>query len=130
MPRAPRSSTATPPAVQEAAKRATIPSRPVIQHTSLFRATLQQLRSKATDALASADMALTAAASERDHEMDAAKRAYDAACSVAASRFEAIRSELDAERADCICELDGIDAAMSVTAPAAANVVQISQAAE
>ncbi len=69
----------TPVAVAE--KSASIPKRPVIQHTKLLQASLH--------------------ASERDREIEFAQQ-----------KFDAIREGLDAERADIITSIDGIEAAL------------------
>lgn len=89
----------TPVAVAE--KSASIPKRPVIQHTKLLQASLQMERQKANEALHLADTALAIAASERDREIEFAQQ-----------KFDAIREGLDAERADIITSMDGIEAAL------------------
>ena len=119
MTRAARSTTFSAPAVKDAAKRAAIPTRPIIGHTNLFRAELQAALSKANNALLSADNALSSAADDRDM-----------AVSLANQKYEAIRVGVDAERSDIILNIEGIEAALVAINPAPANVVQISQAAE
>lgn len=99
-------------AVSAAAAIATIPSRQVIPHTKLFKASLQIAYDAANNALAGADQALAAAAGERDAMIELAK-----------DRYEAIRVELDAERADIKTNLTGIEAAMAAIEPKASNVV-------
>jgi hypothetical protein len=89
----------TPVAVAE--KSAAIPKRPVIQHSKLLYASLQMELEKANNVLHAADTALTIAASERDREVEFAHQ-----------KFDAIREGLDAERADIITSIDGIEAAL------------------
>ena len=107
-----------PKAVTEAESNATIPSRPVIQHTKLLRAELQVKLNNANGALAVADTALTTAAGERD-----------AAIELASKRFDAIREELDAERTDILGSIKGIEAALAAT-EAKSNVEPIRQPVE
>lgn len=105
-----------PAAVAEAEKRSSIPKRPVIQHTALFRAELQAALNVANNEMVQADSALSSAADERDM-----------AVALANQKFEAIRAGLDAERADILLKTAGIEAALKATEPAAetapANVV-------
>lgn len=89
----------TPVAVAE--KSASIPKRPVIQHTKLLYASLQMELEKANNALHAADTALAIAASDRDREVEFVNQ-----------KFAAIREGLDAERADIITAIDGIEAAL------------------
>jgi hypothetical protein len=117
------------PAVQEATKRASIPKRPVIEHTKLFRASLQLELQAANAALAVADRDLTNAAAERDEAEETAQRAYDASVAFARQRFDTIRTQVDAERDDILREINGIEAAMDATTPAS-NVVPMTAAAE
>lgn len=109
------------PAVTEAKKRATIPTRPVIRHTSLFRAELQAALNRANGALLNADNALSVAADDRDAEI-----------SLANQRFDAIRAQIDAERDDILNNIAGIEAALAATAPkdAGSNVEPIRQPVE
>lgn len=124
-----RAKTTTPvDPVEAAAKRATIPTRPVIEHTKLFRASLQVQQSAATDALSLVDRDLVHAADTRAEEMEAANRAYGMAMALADQKYDAIRTELDAERVAIISVIDSIDAALAKLDPAPAdesNVVQI-----
>jgi len=99
------------PAVAEAKRRATIPSRPVIQHTGLLRAELQASLNRANGALLQADSALSVAADDRDMDIALANQRYDA-----------IREGIDAERTDILRSIAGIEAALSATADKA-NVV-------
>lgn len=105
-------------AVAEAEINATIPSRPVIQHTKLLRAELQAAHIKANNALLSADAALSAAADSRDADI-----------ALANQRFDAIREELDAERTDILSSIKGIEAALAAT-EAKSNVEPIRQPVE
>lgn len=133
--RSPVKSSAASSAVTEARRRSSIPSRPVIEHTALLRAELQAQRSVTLDALASADMGLEVEAGIRDAAAEAAERAYDLALTaasnvrsnsmaIATERFRAARAELDAERADIIRAMEGIEAALAATEPKA-NIVQL-----
>ena len=97
---------ASAPAVTEAKKRATIPTRPVIQHTSLFRAELQAALRRANGALLNADNALSVAADDRDADM-----------ALVSQRFDAIRAQIDAERDDILRNIAGIEAALAATSP-------------
>jgi len=108
----------TPPAVTEAKRKATIPSRPVIEHTKLLRAELQAAHIKASNALLSADAALSAAADSRDADI-----------ALANQRFDAIRAEVDAERDDILASIKGIEAALAATEPKS-NVEPIRQPVE
>lgn len=83
-----------------------IPKRQVIQHTKLFKAELNVALQSANNALAAADLALTAAAGERDMAIELANQ-----------RFAAIRSELDDERIDALTKITGIEAAMAAMEP-------------
>jgi hypothetical protein len=94
-------------AVAEATANATIPSRPVIQHTKLLRAELQVRLSSANGALTTADTALVVAAQDRD-----------AAIELANQRYAAIRAEIDAERDDVLTTIAGLEAALHATKPA------------
>lgn len=94
------------PAVTEAKKRATIPTRPVIQHTNLFRAELQAALRRANGALLNADNALSVAADDRDADM-----------ALVSQRFDAIRAQIDAERDDILRNIAGIEAALAATLP-------------
>ena len=105
-------------AVQEASKRASIPKRPVIEHTKLFRAELQAALSAANNELMAADSALVSAADDRDMSISLANQKYDA-----------IREGVDADRADILLKITGIAAALAATAPAS-NVVPMTTAAE
>lgn len=118
-----------PKAVAEAESNATIPSRPVIEHTKLFRAERQIERKAMNDALAAVDHQLETEAGIRDAAIEAADRAYELAMeaahnaregahALATERFNAIRAEKDEERADIIRTLEGIEAALAATAPA------------
>lgn len=105
------------PPVAEAKRRATIPTRPVIQHTSLFRAELQAALNRANGALLNADAALSVASDDRDMEVALANQRYDA-----------IRGQIDAERSDILKNIAGIEAALAATAPVEAtkpNVVPL-----
>lgn len=101
-------------AVVEARKRATIPTRPVIEHSKLFRAELQAALNKANSALLNADSALSVAADDRDTDVTLANQ-----------RFDAIRAGLDLERADINRTIGGIEAALKATEPAPSNVVAL-----
>lgn len=101
-------------AVKEARKRATVPTRPVIEHSKLFRAELQAALNKATSALLNADSALSVAADDRDTDITLANQRYDA-----------IRLGLDAERADIHRTIGGIEAALKATEPQSSNVVAL-----
>lgn len=105
-----------PAPVTTAVKSASIPKRPVIQHTKLLTATLQAELRKASGALQEADMSLSLAAQERDD-----------AISLANGRFDLIRQGLDAERADIISAMDGLEAALKSMASKPDNVVSIAQ---
>ncbi|MGV8950105.1 MAG: hypothetical protein ACOH2M_03305 [Cypionkella sp.] len=107
-----------PPPAKIAEARATIPTRPVIAHTKLFRAEMQVQHQALNNALANVDHALTAAAGERD-----------AAVELANMRFAVIRAELDAERGDVLRNLDGVEAALDAT-EAKTNVEPIRQPIE
>ena len=113
-----RTNSKTTPAVQEAQKRASIPKRPVIEHTKLFRAELQAALSAANNELMAADSALVSAADDRDMSI-----------SLANQKFEAIREGVDADRTDILLKITGIAAALAATAPAS-NVVPMTAAAE
>lgn len=102
--------------VAAAAKAATIPKRPVIQHTKLLTATLQAELRKAQGALQEADMALSIAAQDRDD-----------AINLANARFDAIREGLDQERVDIIRTIDGIEAGLKAMSSQADNVVPLAQ---
>lgn len=115
----PKKAPPKPIAVAQAEKAATLPTRPVIQHTQLFRAELQVRLSKANGQLSEADLALTNAAAARD-----------AAIELANQKYEAIRSELDAERQDIMTELAGIEAALTATAPKAHTMAQVEMGEE
>lgn len=108
--------TKKPTPVAAATKAATIPKRPVIQHTKLLTATLQAELRKAQGALQEADMALSIAAQDRDD-----------AINLANARFDAIREGLDQERVDIIRTIDGIEAGLKAMAPQADNVVPLAQ---
>ena len=108
--------TKKPAPVTTAAKGASIPKRPVIQHTKLLTATLQAEHRKAQGALQEADMALSLAAQERDD-----------AINLANAKFEAIREGLDAERRDIITSIDMLESALKASAPKADNVVPIAK---
>lgn len=107
-----RKTPSKPAAVVTAEKKAAIPKRQVVQHTKLLRAALQVEQSAKTDALALVDRNLVHASDGRDEAKAAAKRAYDMACTLADQTFDAIRAELDVERADIIQSLEGIEAAL------------------
>lgn len=119
----PRKTKTPPPAVTEAKRKATIPARPVIAHTNLFRAELQASLVKANNALLNADNALSVAADDRDADISMAKQ-----------RFEAIRCQLDAERNDILRNIAGIEAALTATEiakpDAMSNVEPIRQSVE
>ena len=112
--RQPPATAAAPSAVAQAKRRASIPSRPVIQHTALLRAELQASLNRATGALLQADSALSVAADDRD--MDIA---------LANQRYAAIREGIDAERDDIVRSIAGIEAALAATGEPKANVIQI-----
>jgi len=99
-------------AVEDAQKRATIPTRPVIQHTALLRAELQAALNKATSALLKADNELSVAADDRDTDI-----------ALATKRFDAIRLQIDAERNDLHRAITGIEAALQATGEQPSNVV-------
>ena len=133
-PRPPRK----PKAVAEAESSATIPSRPVIEHTKLLRATLQVERKATNDALALVDLEMQTeagvldAATEAAHQkyllaMQAAQAAYDGELVLANERHKAISAQLNEERNDLTRKLDGIEAALAATEakPAASNVEPI-----
>lgn len=111
-----RKSPPQPLAVARAEEKAKLPTRPVIEHTKLFRAHLQMEHSKANAALSEADLALANAASERDSLIELAKQ-----------KFDAIRAQLDSERHDIITTLTGIEAAMKAISPPAETVAQIEE---
>lgn len=125
---APRAKTTTPvDPVEAAAKRATIPTRPVIEHTKLFRAELQVQMAAVNCALDQVEHTLATAAGERDAAIEAADGAYDLAMAaagktrkgaveLASQRFDAIRANLDKEQADLRHKKDGIEAALERTA--------------
>lgn len=130
-------------AVKDAKERASIPSRPVIEHTKLLRATLQVERKATNDALAAVDLEMEVEAGARDAAIEAADRAYDLAMeaafnaregthALANERHNAIRAQLDEERNDLIRKLDGIEAALTATEakPTASNVEPIRSAVE
>lgn len=111
------------PAVVKAAKaRATIPTRPVIDRTKLFRAEMQVELQAHTSALANVDHAITAADCD-----------CDAAIELAQQRRLIIQSELALERDDLVMVIEGINAGLERTAqrdPApASNVTAITQQA-
>lgn len=110
-----------PAAVKEAAKRASIPKRQVIRHTSLFRAELQAALHAANNELLQADAALSSAADDRNTAIDLANQKY-----------EAIRLGIDEERADLHTKIAGIEAALAATAPVQVpdNVVPLKAAGE
>lgn len=112
--RQPTASAAAAKPVADAKRRASIPSRPVIQHTSLFRAELQAALNRANGALLNADNALSVAADDRDMDI-----------SLANQRFDAIREGIDAERIDILRSIAGIEAALAATGEPKANVVQL-----
>lgn len=141
---APRAKTTTPvDPVEAAAKRATIPTRPVIEHTKLFRAELVILQQTALLDLAQVDHVLMTAVDECETAQVAAARAEELAIAAAAKarkgadelatqRLSAIRKGADKERADIIRKLDAIERALNEPAPAEQadetepnNVVQI-----
>jgi hypothetical protein len=126
--------------VETAKERATIPTKPVVEHTKLFRASLQLELSAANNTLAGVDLALQIAASTRDEAVEAAENAYESAVKAAESayrlalntateakegalsfareRFNAIRFEVDLERNDLVTKIEGLEAALKATAPA------------
>lgn len=112
-------------AVADAKRRASIPSRPVIQHTKLLRAELHLALQAMTAALAADDRDLANAAGERDETMEANRREYEAKDALAVERFRAIRSGIDANRADVIRAMEGIEAALAATGEPKANVIQM-----
>ena len=131
------------PAVKGAIASASIPSRPVIEHTKLLRATLQVERKATNDALALVDLEMQTEAGICDAALEAAGRAYELAIAAASNalqgavaianeRHNAIRAQLDEERNDLIRKLDGIEAALTATEakPAASNVEHIRQPME
>lgn len=138
-----RKPTPTKEPVAEAKKRASVPVRPVIQSTKLFRANLQIERQTANDALAAVDHALETEAGIRDAAVEAADKTYElaleaarnareGATALAVERFNVVRSELDAERSDIIRVLDGVEAALAATQSDTppGNVTQLREAAE
>lgn len=106
------------PAVEGARQRASIPKRQVIEHTKLFRAELQAALAAANNELMAADSALASAADDRDM-----------AITLANQKFEAIREGVDADRADLLLKIGGIEAALHATAQAS-NVVPLTSAAQ
>lgn len=114
-----RKTTTMPAAVVAAEKRSSIPKRPVIQHTALFRAELQAALNIVNNEMVQADSALSSAADERDM-----------AISLANQKFDAIRAGLDAERNDILLKTAGIEAALKATEPAAEPSNIVAMAAE
>lgn len=113
-----RKSPTKPAPVAQAEKQASIPKRPVIQHTKLLTATLQAELRKAQGALQEADMALSIAAQDRDDAISLAKAKYDA-----------IREGMDLERENIITCIDGLEAALKKMAGTPDNVVPIAKEA-
>ena len=121
-----RKTPSKPAAVAAAEKKASIPKRPVIQHTKLFRAELQVALREKNAALAVADRDLAIAASERDEALEANRREYEAKDALAVERFKVIRAEVDADRDDILRTIAGIEKALEATGEASAapsNVV-------
>ena len=120
------------PAVAEAKRKATIPTRPVIEHTKLLRASLQVALQEKTAALAAADRDLANAASERDEAREANRHEHEMKDALADQRFDAIRTEVDADRTDILSSMTGIEAALAATEPpqAKSNVEPIRQDVE
>lgn len=108
----------TPPAVFEASRKATIPSRPVIEHTKLLRANLQVELQAANAALAIADRELANAALERDEAKTNNRLEHEMKDALADQTFDAIRAEVDAGRDDIKLKIAGIEAALAATEPA------------
>lgn len=127
---APRAKPTTPvDPVEAAAKRATIPTRPVIEHTKLFRAELLLAQSAANSELEQADHIIVTAVEEKNAAqnaaaiaeqiaIEAANTARRGADALATQRFNTIRSEIEKERNDIICKLDSIEAALKSIADA------------
>lgn len=82
------------------------PSRPVIEHTKLFRASMQVAQRDAENALFVVDSELQAAAEGHEARMELERQ-----------RYAEVRRQLDEQRQDVVTHKAGIDAALAATAP-------------